>query len=112
MTIWCMATGVTFGERKFNEGITDDLVAELEKMIEASEVDKGLSKVPQLLRDVWANKVTMKAITQLDWLQDAKFEDQGGATEDDVRSSLMHMSTQVYAERGEQLARRGSAMSK
>jgi len=112
MTLWCMATGVTFGERKFNEGITDDLVAELEKMIEASEVDGGLSKVPQLLRDVWAGKVTMKAITQLDWLQDAKFEDQGGDHTDDVHSSLQHMSTQVYAERGEQIARRGSAMSK
>jgi len=87
MTLWCMATGVTFGERKFDTGITDDLVSELEKMIEASEVDQALSKVPDLLRNIWGHKFTMKEISKLDWLQDSKFEDH------DARDSQMSSPT-------------------
>merc|ERR1719191_568035 len=74
MTLWCMATGVRFGERKFDPSIAEDLVKELEELTGDSGKEAGpLSDLPKLLRSVWAGKVSMEEISQYPWLQDFKF---------------------------------------
>merc|ERR1712083_685102 len=72
MTVFCMATGEKFGSRKYRPESVPEFCKELQEVCSGG----SLAQVPDLLRDVYPQKVSMDSVRDLPWLQGVSFFDQ------------------------------------
>mmetsp|Transcript_59006 Transcript_59006/g.140904 ORF Transcript_59006/g.140904 Transcript_59006/m.140904 type:complete len:636 (-) Transcript_59006:78-1985(-) len=87
MTVVCMATGEKFGSRKYQAEDIDTFVADVERLVQESigttaqasskneALHKALPELPDLLRKIFKNEVSMQEVRDWPCLQGAGFFD-------------------------------------